>query len=114
MKDQIFPVKGFKLNAIKAGIKYENRYDLVLMKWPKNSSVAAVYTQNQFCAAPVRIAKENHNFNPLCAIINTGYANAGTGQIGEENARMICLKLSESLEINANQVLPFSTGVTNQ
>ena len=114
MNKEIFPIKGFELSALKANIKYADKYDLVLMNWSPDASVAGVYTQNQFCAAPVRIALENHKKKPLCAIINTGYANAGTGQQGFENAKAICSAISKELSLDANQVLPYSTGVIGE
>jgi glutamate N-acetyltransferase/amino-acid N-acetyltransferase len=95
-------------------VRKANRDDLTVMLLPEGSSVAGVFTTNRFCAAPVQICQEvlatNRN-NVRALVINTGNANAGTGEAGMANAKACCAKLAEHLGLQASQVLPFSTGV---
>ncbi len=108
------PVAGFELGVVEAGIKKVDRRDLVVMCWPESASVAATFTQNRFCAAPVQLAKRNLGAKPVAAVINTGYANAGTGPKGLEDAEAVCARLAELLHVRAEQILPFSTGVIGE
>jgi len=113
---QLSPIKGVSLGIAEAGINKSNRKDLLLITLDKDAKVAGVFTQNRFCAAPVIVAKE-HLFEsnsrlPIRAlIINTGNANAGTGEEGITHARSICAELARLLGYDEKQVLPFSTGV---
>lgn len=111
-------VKGLRLSAIEAGIRYPNRKDLVLFECAEGSSVAGVFTQNAFCAAPVHIAKEHlaarTSDQKSYFIINTGNANAGTGKQGFDDANLCCQALSELVGVDRVQVLPFSTGVIGE
>lgn len=112
--EQIFQIPNIFLNSVIAEIRKKDRKDLTLITLPENSTVAGVFTKNKFCAAPVQICKEhlqsaNHKIRAL--IINTGIANAGTGEIGYNAAKEVCKNLAKTLNINENQVLPFSTGV---
>ena len=111
--DSISPIKGISLGTAKAHIKKPNRKDLLLVTIAEGSRVSGVFTQNAFCAAPVLLCKEHlKNESGIRAlIINTGCANAGTGEDGILKAKETCQAVSELLSINSRQVLPFSTGV---
>ena len=111
--DSISPIKGISLGTAKAHIKKPNRKDLLLVTISEGSKVSGVFTQNAFCAAPVLLCKEHlKNESDIRAlIINTGCANAGTGEEGILKAKETCQAVSELLSINSRQVLPFSTGV---
>jgi len=113
---QLSPIKGVSLGIAEAGIKKSNCKDLLLITLDEDAKIGGVFTQNRFCAAPVIVAKE-HLFesNPIfpirALIINTGNANAGTGEEGITHARSICAELARLLGCDEKQVLPFSTGV---
>jgi len=111
--DSIFPIKGISLGIAKAHIKKPNRKDLLLVTIGEGSKVSGVFTQNAFCAAPVLLCKEHlKNTSGIRAlIVNTGCANAGTGEDGILKAKETCEAVSELLSIKPEQVLPFSTGV---
>jgi glutamate N-acetyltransferase/amino-acid N-acetyltransferase len=111
--DSISPIKGISLGTAKAHIKKPNRKDLLLVTIAEGSRVSGVFTQNAFCAAPVLLCKEHlKNESGIRAlIINTGCANAVTGEDGISKAKETCQAVSELLSINSRQVLPFSTGV---
>jgi len=111
--DSIFPIKGISLGIAKAHIKKPNRKDLLLVTIAEGSKVSGVFTQNAFCAAPVLLCKEHlKNTSGIRAlIVNTGCANAGTGEDGILKAKETCETVSELLSIKPEQVLPFSTGV---
>jgi len=109
----LFPVAGVELGVAMAGVRKENRRDLVLMRLAAESTVAGVFTRNRFCAAPVIIARRNlasaGGIRGL--VINTGNANAGTGEDGLARASLVCEGVARALGCEADQVLPFSTGV---
>lgn len=110
-----FPVPGVRLGTVKAGIKYPDRRDLVVLELAPESRVAGVFTRNRFQAAPVRVAREHlQGGMPRYLLINTGYANAGTGETGESNCRGTCRILAREAGCEARQVLPFSTGVIGE
>lgn len=112
---QMHPVKGFKLGTTKAGIRYEDRKDLVLMEIASGSAVAAAFTKNAFCAAPVVVAKKHlADVEPRYLLVNTGSANAGTGEQGLKDAKSCCELVAEITGVNRKQVLPFSTGVIGE
>ena len=112
---QMHPVSGFKLGTASAGIKTPGRKDLVVMELNESASVAAVFTQNAFCAAPVTVAKQHlESASPRYLLINTGNANAGTGEIGLADAQQSCEVLGSLQSLSATQVLPFSTGVIGE
>ena len=101
--EQIFQIPNIFLNSVIAEIRKKDRKDLTLITLPENSTVAGVFTKNKFCAAPVQICKEhlqsaNHKIRAL--IINTGIANAGTGEIGYNAAKEVCKNLAKTLNIN--------------
>ena len=109
------PVSGFQLGTVSAGIKTPGHKDLVLMEIPSGSSVAGVFTQNRFCAAPVQIAKRHlQTQTPRYLLINTGNANAGTGSQGEADALDCCQAVATATGVECQQVLPFSTGVIGE
>jgi glutamate N-acetyltransferase/amino-acid N-acetyltransferase len=107
------PVNGIELGFAEAGIKKPNRKDVLVMKLAEGASVAGVFTTNRFCAAPVQVSKANlASGKPIRAlVINTGNANAGTGEPGLANAQRTCAEVARLLGLDAQQVLPFSTGV---
>ena len=111
------PVAGIEIGFAQAGIKKPNRKDLLVMRVADGATVAGVFTLNRFCAAPVQISKANlaavqSGGKPIRAlVINTGNANAGTGETGLANAQATCAEVAKLLGCDAQQVLPFSTGV---
>lgn len=108
-------VKGVKIGSAEAYVRYQNRRDLVIFEFAEGSSVAGVFTQNAFCAAPVHVSKAHlAQTNPRYLVINTGNANAGTGKLGMQNAETTCAKLAELASVSAQEVLPFSTGVIGE
>ena len=109
---QLFPVAGVRLGVAAAGIRKANRRDLTLIALAAGSRVAGVFTQNRFCAAPVHVCRAHLQKEGIRAlVINTGIANAGTGEPGMVSARQTCDAVARLLGIAADQVLPFSTGV---
>jgi glutamate N-acetyltransferase/amino-acid N-acetyltransferase len=111
------PVAGIEIGFAEAGIKKPNRKDVLVMKVAPTATVAGVFTLNRFCAAPVQIAKAHlaaakESGKPIAALlINTGNANAGTGELGLSLANETCAALAAQLGCDASQILPFSTGV---
>ena len=112
-KDKLKPISGLKLGIAEAGIKRANRKDILVIRLVPGSSVSGVFTQNRFCAAPVQLCRAHLlERNPIEAlIINTGNANAGTGDEGLRRAQQTCDALASALDISPEQILPFSTGV---
>ena len=122
---QLHPVQGLRIGVAQAGIKKAGRKDLTVVLIDEGASVGGVFTQNRFCAAPVQICRQhllatqaNPDDKPLgtsqgirALLINTGNANAGTGEEGLQRANETCEALAQALSIQAKQVLPFSTGV---
>jgi glutamate N-acetyltransferase/amino-acid N-acetyltransferase len=106
-------VPGIQLGYAMAGIKKPGRKDVLLMTLSENTSVAGVFTLNRFCAAPVQVCKEHLSSSSAirALIINTGNANAGTGETGLSDARATCEAVGQMLGLQNNQILPFSTGV---
>lgn len=112
---QMHVVQGVKIGSAEAYVRYPNRRDLVVFEFAKGTNVAGVFTQNAFCAAPVRVSKMHlAQANPRFLVINTGNANAGTGKLGLENAQQTCVKLAELAGVQEFEVLPFSTGVIGE
>jgi glutamate N-acetyltransferase/amino-acid N-acetyltransferase len=110
------PIRGVSLGVAEAGIKQSNHRDLLLIELDEGAKVSGVFTQNKFCAAPVIVAKEHilrkeSGSSIRALIINTGSANAGTGEEGITHTRSICTELARLLGCDVSQVLPFSTGV---
>lgn len=115
--DALFPVPGLCWGIAEAGIKKPGRKDLAVLLLDEGASVGAVFTQNRFCAAPVRICRDNlaldkgASLGIRAMLINTGNANAGTGADGLMRARASCIALAQALNLAPEQILPFSTGV---
>ncbi|MEY4285341.1 MAG: ornithine acetyltransferase [Pseudomonadota bacterium] len=113
--EQLLPVPGVQLGIAEAGVRKAHRKDLVVMTLDADCAVGGVFTTNRFCAAPVRICQDHlakgqgHGIRAL--VINTGNANAGTGQDGHDRALAVCDALASQLGVAREQVLPFSTGV---
>ena len=109
----LLPVPGVRIGVAEAGIRKAHRKDLTVVLIDDGAQVAGVFTQNRFCAAPVQVCREHlaagHGIRAM--VINTGNANAGTGEDGLVRARTACIALARKLEISPEQVLPFSTGV---
>lgn len=109
------PVAGVEVAAVQAGIRYPDRYDLVAIRFIEGTRTAAVFTRNAFCAAPVQLARENLNKTPpRMLLVNTGNANAGTGDTGLEAARRCCESAAALSALAEEEVLPFSTGVIGE
>ena len=109
----LHPVAGVQLGTTMAGVRKANRRDLTVVLLAPGSSVAGVFTKNRFCAAPVQICRDHLAAGPAkrAIVINTGNANAGTGDDGLVRARSVCIGLAQALDIAPEEVLPFSTGV---
>ena len=106
------PVQGVRLGVAEAGIRKANRRDLTVLELAAGSRVAGVFTRNRFCAAPVQLRKAHIPGGAIRAlVINTGVANAGTGEPGLANAQATCAALAQQMGLRTEQVLPFSTGV---
>lgn len=111
----LHPVEGIRLSAVEAGIRYQQRKDLVLIELAKGSNTVGVFTRNRFCAAPVILAKKHlAAVAPAYFIINTGNANAGTGEQGLQDAFACCEHLAMLSGVKTEHVLPFSTGVIGE
>ncbi|OGA27902.1 MAG: bifunctional ornithine acetyltransferase/N-acetylglutamate synthase [Betaproteobacteria bacterium RIFCSPLOWO2_12_61_14] len=110
---QLLPVAGVFMGVTEANIKRENRKDLLVMQLSEGARVAGVFTRNRFCAAPVIVAREHlmQADGIRALLVNTGNANAGTGEQGMQDARTTCAALAGLLGCKATQILPFSTGV---
>lgn len=114
------PLDGVRLGVAMAGIKKPNRRDLVVIELPETATVSGVFTRNAFCAAPVVVAKQHieqcreQGRSPRYWLINTGNANAGTGETGLRDARASCAALAQQLGVSEVDVLPFSTGVIGE
>ncbi|MDO8274327.1 MAG: bifunctional glutamate N-acetyltransferase/amino-acid acetyltransferase ArgJ [Serpentinimonas sp.] len=112
----LHPVPGVRIGVTEAGVRKPNRKDLTVLLLDPGSAVAGVFTRNRYCAAPVQVCREHLAACSTAAairalLINTGCANAGTGESGLAHARQTCAALAERLGLQAQQVLPFSTGV---
>ncbi|HYQ90566.1 MAG TPA: bifunctional glutamate N-acetyltransferase/amino-acid acetyltransferase ArgJ [Candidatus Competibacteraceae bacterium] len=112
---ELFPIAGIRTGTACAGIKYAGRRDLVVIEVAAGSTAAAVFTRNAFCAAPVSVAKRHLSIStPRYLVINTGNANAGTGQRGLDDAEASCEALAGLVGCRPQEVLPFSTGVIGE
>ncbi len=109
----LHPVRGVRIGVAEAGVRKAGRKDLTVFLLDAGASVAGVFTQNRFCAAPVQVCREHLGAGSAirAMVINTGNANAGTGADGLARARATCDALAVQLGLAAQQVLPFSTGV---
>ena len=111
--EALFPVAGVRLGTAEAGIRKKNRRDLTLIEFAPGSHAAGVFTQNRCCAAPVTLCREHlaTDGSIRALVINTGIANAATGEQGMRAARDTCDAVARMLGCKADEVLPFSTGV---
>jgi glutamate N-acetyltransferase/amino-acid N-acetyltransferase len=109
----LHPVPGVRIGIAMAGIRKAQRKDLTVFELAEGSIAAGVFTQNRFCAAPVQLCREHlaSGAEVRALLVNTGNANAGTGEDGLQRARRSCTALAGLLGIEPRQVLPFSTGV---
>jgi glutamate N-acetyltransferase / amino-acid N-acetyltransferase len=109
----LHPVKGVRIGVAMAGVRKANRKDLVVFTLDEGAAVAGVFTTNRFCAAPVQVCQQHlaSRKGIRGLVINTGNANAGTGDDGLARARSVCAALAHNLNVAPEQVLPFSTGV---
>jgi glutamate N-acetyltransferase / amino-acid N-acetyltransferase len=106
-------VKGVRIGVAMAGVRKANRKDLVVFTVEEGAAVAGVFTTNRFCAAPVQVCQQHLAAGQgiRALVINTGNANAGTGDDGLVRAKSVCIATAQALDIAPEQVLPFSTGV---
>ncbi|MBZ2208805.1 bifunctional glutamate N-acetyltransferase/amino-acid acetyltransferase ArgJ [Massilia soli] len=115
--ENLKPVQGIEIGFAEAGIKKPGRKDVLVMKLAPTATVSGVFTKNRFCAAPVQISKANlatagaGGDKIVALLVNTGNANAGTGESGLANAQTTCAALAKLLDCQPQQILPFSTGV---
>ncbi len=108
-------IPGLKIGVAHAGIKQLERPDITIFELSEQSSIAGVFTTNAFCAAPVHICKEHMSqANTRYLLINTGNANAGTGDAGFSSARACVQALAQRTAVESHQVLPYSTGVIGE
>ncbi len=113
-------IDGLRLGSAMAGIKKPGRRDLVVIEIPEGARAAGSFTRNAFCAAPVTVAKQNlaecqaRSEGPRLLVINTGNANAGTGEVGLRDAQATCAELARLAGVSEDAVLPFSTGVIGE
>ncbi len=112
---QLLNVDGVELGVAQAGIRYADRDDVLLMRFVEGALTSAVFTQNVFCAAPVHVAKSHiASMSPRALLINSGNANAVTGDQGMRAAQDSCSMVAKVLGCEVNEVLPFSTGVIGE
>ena len=111
--ENLLSIAGVRLGIAKAHVRKPDRKDLLLVALDEGSRVAGVFTRNRFAAAPVQVCREHlaHGRTARAVVVNTGVANAGTGEAGLENARATCAAAAGVLRIEPRQVLPLSTGV---
>ncbi len=111
--EELHAIAGLHIGVTEAGVRKANRKDLTVMTLDEGTSVGAVFTQNRFCAAPVQLCKQHLSavMGIRALVINTGVANAGTGQDGLNHAFAVCRALAEELGVQPQHILPFSTGV---
>ena len=111
--DNLLSISGVRLGIAKAGVRKPDRKDLLLVAIDAGSRVVGVFTRNRFAAAPVLVCREHLGGKQAirAVVVNTGVANAGTGEEGLLKARATCAAAAQLLEIESNQVLPLSTGV---
>ena len=112
----IYSIQGVKLGITKASVRYKNRRDLLVIELPQDVQTAVVTTQNAFAAAPVQIVREHiQSDDPIrYLVVNTGNANAATGDDGYQRATNVCKALAEKTKTNISQILPYSTGVIGE
>ncbi len=111
--EDLLPVAGVRLGTAEAGIRKKGRRDLLVVELAPESRVAGVFTKNRYCAAPVTVCRDHlaGESRIRAIVVNTGIANAGTGEAGLDDARATCAAAGRALGVPARAVLPFSTGV---
>ena len=111
--DAVYPVAGIEIGVTQAGIRKADRRDLTVFRLSEGTSVGGVFTRNRFCAAPVLVCQAHlkSDLGIRALVINTGNANAGTGEPGLKAAQQTCEALAALLDLDSAQILPFSTGV---
>jgi len=111
--EDLLTITGVRLGVARAGIRKPGRKDLLVVALAEGARVAGVFTKNRFCAAPVLVCREHlAGEAPIRAVVvNTGVANAGTGEPGLADARAVCAAAAKLLQLEPGQVLPLSTGV---
>ncbi len=111
--EALHPVGGVRIGTAMAGVRKANRRDLTVVALDVGAAVAGVFTQNRFCAAPVQLCRRHlaTELGMRALLINTGNANAGTGEDGLQRAQATCAALAQHMALAPEQVLPFSTGV---
>ncbi|WP_334135212.1 bifunctional glutamate N-acetyltransferase/amino-acid acetyltransferase ArgJ [Tepidimonas sp.] len=111
--NQLLPVAGVRLGVAQAGIRKVGRKDLTVLLLAPGAAVGGVFTRNRYCAAPVQLCREHlaAGVGTRALVINTGCANAGTGEQGLIDARTVCIALAQKLDVAPQEILPFSTGV---
>lgn len=110
----IYPIQGLKIGVTKAHVRYADRRDLVVFELDEGTTTAVVTTQNQFCAAPVQIVRDHSQSPSRYLLINTGNANAATGEDGKKRALATCQALADKKGVDVRAVLPYSTGVIGE
>lgn len=118
LASSLLDIEGLRIGVTEAGVRKANRKDLTVVLMDESASVAGVFTQNRFCAAPVQVCRDHLALSTVkttggirAMVINTGNANAGTGEDGLMRARSTCQSLAQKLGLQPQQILPFSTGV---
>ncbi len=111
--ENLLTIAGVRLGVARAGIRKPDRKDLLVVAIDKGSRVAAVFTRNRFAAAPVVVCKRHLDEKGAirAIVVNTGVANAGTGEDGIRRAEQTCAAVAAALDVERSQVLPLSTGV---
>jgi glutamate N-acetyltransferase/amino-acid N-acetyltransferase len=109
----LLPVAGVRLGVTEAGVRKAHRKDLTVMLLDPGTVVGGVFTRNRYCAAPVQVCRDHlaAGVGIRALVINTGCANAGTGEQGLIDARTVCIALAQKLDLAPEEILPFSTGV---
>ncbi len=107
------PVAGVRMSAVQAHVRKPNRYDMLVIELAEGSHAGGIFTQSRFAAAPVQVCRAHLKSSSAirALVINTGIANAATGELGLANANATCAHVAAALRVNVSQVLPFSTGV---
>ena len=114
-QNKLLSINGIRVAVVACGIRYRGRSDLVLIELSKATTTAVCFTCNKFKAAPIILAEQHlQATQPRYLLINSGNANAGLGVAGIHNAKACCLKIADLTNIDAQQVLPFSTGVIGE
>ncbi len=110
--ENLIPVAGVKLGVAKAGLRNKVSNDVMILTVSPGSTISGVFTNNSFKAAPVIIASGKLKQGRIRAlVVNSGYANAGTGERGKKDAEQVCKQLADAIGVSSEQVLPFSTGI---